>query len=158
MAGARGIDFELALLLPLLLWPAARRPGGQYAFAPGEARRGVRAVEISRTLTGNHRWWQTDPDLLGSGHAAGADRFGTRGSRARCSLSRCSAIAIVLRGRAISPGLAAALLAESTGREATAEEISAVLERNTERLMALPGVVGVGQGSCPHGMRRRLAI
>ena len=35
-----------------------------------------------------------------------------------------------------------------TGREAGAADIPAVLERHTEELMALPGVVGVGQGSC----------
>lgn len=44
--------------------------------------------------------------------------------------------------------LAVIFLAAGTGREAAAEEVSALLERHTERLMALPGVVGVGEGSC----------
>ena len=51
------------------------------------------------------------------------------------------------RTRDLDLCLAAIFLAASTGREAAAEEISAVLERHTERLMALAGVVGIGQGS-----------
>ena len=52
------------------------------------------------------------------------------------------------RTRDLALCLAVTFLAASTGREAAAEESSAVPERHTERLMALAGVVGVGQGSC----------